>query len=353
MEQIKNIITFFQNIQKNQVIDILIAIAIVILFSMGSSIISYLIVKMFNLKEKHKKKIKFSPWYKLIKTLLICLGVYLGIIVLSLPEEIKITALKLFRIFAIVLTARAINNFFNPKEKIFVKLKESDRFSGDQTLVNFISKIVKCIVYVIAAFLIITELGYDLSGLITGLGLGGVVIALAAQDIAKNLFGGVAIITDKPFIVGDYIETDKYQGTVEDITFRSTRIRTNENTLVTIPNSTLSNASITNWSKLKKRRFDVDLNLPLDTNSEKVENIISKLEVVLNSSEEVVKDSVKISFNKITKEGLNIWIYLYTTNTVYDDYFKFKQEINDSILKVLESEQIKLAYSGRSVYIHE
>ena len=277
----------------------------------------------------------------------------MGIIVLSLPEEIKITALKLFRIFAIVLTARAINNFFNPKEKIFVKLKESDRFSGDQTLVNFISKIVKCIVYVIAAFLIITELGYDLSGLITGLGLGGVVIALAAQDIAKNLFGGVAIITDKPFIVGDYIETDKYQGTVEDITFRSTRIRTNENTLVTIPNSTLSNASITNWSKLEKRRFDVDLNLPLDTNSEKVENIISKLEVVLNSSEEVVKDSVKISFNKITKEGLNIWIYLYTTNTVYDDYFKFKQEINDSILKVLESEQIRLAYSGRSVYIHE
>ena len=353
MEQIKNIITLFQNIQKNQVIDILIAIAIVILFSMGSSIISYLIVKMFNLKEKHKKKIIFSPWYKLIKTLLICLGVYLGIIVLSLPEEIKITALKLFRIFAIVLTARAINNFFNPKEKIFVKLKESDRFSGDQTLVNFISKIVKCIVYVIAAFLIITELGYDLSGLITGLGLGGVVIALAAQDIAKNLFGGVAIITDKPFIVGDYIETDKYQGTVEDITFRSTRIRTNENTLVTIPNSTLSNASITNWSKLEKRRFDVDLNLPLDTNSEKVENIISKLEVVLNSSEEVVKDSVKISFNKITKEGLNIWIYLYTTNTVYDDYFKFKQEINDSILKVLESEQIRLAYSGRSVYIHE
>ena len=232
-------------------------------------------------------------------------------------------------------------------------MKESDRFSGDQTLVNFISKIVKCIVYVIAAFLIITELGYDLSGLITGLGLGGVVIALAAQDIAKNLFGGVAIITDKPFIVGDYIETDKYQGTVEDITFRSTRIRTNENTLVTIPNSTLSNASITNWSKLEKRRFDVDLNLPLDTNSEKVENIISKLEVVLNSSEEVVKDSVKISFNKITKEGLNIWIYLYTTNTVYDDYFKFKQEINDSILKVLESEQIRLAYSGRSVYIHE
>ncbi len=182
---------------------------------------------------------------------------------------------------------------------------------------------------------------------------GGVIVALAAQDIAKNLFGGVAIITDKPFIVGDYIETDKYQGTVEDITFRSTRIRTNENTLVTIPNSTLSNASIINWSKLEKRRFDVSLNLPLEISSEKIESIISKLELVLSSNEDVVKDSVRINLNKIDTDGINIWIYLYTTNTVYDDYFKFKQKINDCVLKVLEAENIKLAYPGRSVYLHE
>lgn len=171
MEQIKNIIAIFQNISKNQIIDILIAVAIVILFSMGSSIISYLIVKIFNLKEKHKNKIKFNPWYRLIKTLLIFSGVYLAILVLGLPEEIKGIVVKIFRIVVIIVTARVITKFFNPKEKIFVKLKESERFSGDQTLVNFISKIVKCIIYIIASFLVITELGYDISGLITGLGL--------------------------------------------------------------------------------------------------------------------------------------------------------------------------------------
>lgn len=185
------------------------------------------------------------------------------------------------------------------------------------------------------------------------MGYGGVIFALAAQDIAKNLFGGVAIITDKPFIVGDYIETDKYQGTVEDITFRSTRIRTSENTLVTIPNSTLSNASITNWSKLEKRRFDINLNLPLETSSEKIQDIISKLDIVLNSNEDVVKDSVRINFNKIDTDGINIWIYLYTTNTIYDDYFRFKQEINECVLKVLEAEKVKLAYPGRRVYLNE
>ncbi len=171
MEQINNMASFFQNIQKNQIIDILIAVAILIIFSMGSSVISYLIVKIFNLKEKHEKNIK-NPWYKAIKTIVMSSGIYLAIIVLALPENIENIVIKIFKILVIVMLAKAIANFFNPKEKIFVKLKESERFTGDQTLVNFISKIVKCIIYIIASFLIITELGYDISGLITGLGLG-------------------------------------------------------------------------------------------------------------------------------------------------------------------------------------
>lgn len=171
MEQIKEIVGFFQNIGKNQIIDILIAIAIIILFSMGSSIISYLVVKLFNLKEKHKNKIKFNPWYKLIKSILFCLGIYLAILILGLPEDIKGLVIKVFKIAVIIIISRTATNFFNPKEKLFVKLKQSDRFSGDQTLVNFISKVAKCIIYIIASFLVITELGYDLSGLITGLGL--------------------------------------------------------------------------------------------------------------------------------------------------------------------------------------
>lgn len=172
MEQIKSMINFFQNIQKNQIVDILIAVAIIIIFSMGSSFISYIIVKMFNLKEKHKKKIKFNPWYRFIKTILICSGIYLAILVIALPEDIKGVAIKIFKIFVIIVMAKAIVNFFNPKEKIFIKIKESEKFTGDQTLVNFISKIVKYIIYIIAAFLVIAELGYDISGIITGLGLG-------------------------------------------------------------------------------------------------------------------------------------------------------------------------------------
>ena len=106
---------------------------------------------------------------------------------------------------------------------------------------DFSFKIIRGVIYVVAIFIIIANLGIDISGLIAGLGLGGVIITLAAQDTAKNLIGGVVIFLDKPFVVGDWIQMDTFEGTVEDITFRSTRVRTFENSVVNIPNSVIAN----------------------------------------------------------------------------------------------------------------
>ena len=127
------------------------------------------------------------------------------------------------------------------------------------------------VIYIIAGFIAITLLGVNLNGLVAGLGIGGVIVTLAAQDTAKNLFGGLVIFMDKPFVVGDWIQMDNYEGTVEDITFRSTRIRTFENSLVNIPNSIISNSSIINWSKMEKRRYRTNLYIQIDTPFEKLE----------------------------------------------------------------------------------
>lgn len=181
----------------------------------------------------------------------------------------------------------------------------------------------------------------------------GVIVALAAQDIAKNLFGGIAIILDKPFTVGDWINTGKYEGTIEDITFRSTRIRTVDNSIVTIPNSTLSNEIIANWSKLEKRRMDISLRVPLETKSEDLERLTKKTEFMLKNNKHIIENSVQISINKINDDHIEISIFMYTDIVEYNEFLKFKQEINISILKVLESEKIKLAYPGRNVYVQK
>ena len=138
-------------------------------------------------------------------------------------------------------------------------------------------------------------LGINLNGLVAGLGLGSVVITLAAQDTAKNIFGGLVIFLDKPFIVGDWIEVQDYEGTVEDITFRSTRVRTFENSLVNIPNAVISNESIINWSRMERRRNKVNLCLELDTPLEKVQIIQDRIKEMLKQHDDVIDETIIVA----------------------------------------------------------
>ena len=178
-------------------------------------------------------------------------------------------------------------------------------------------------VYIIAGFLIISELHYDISSLVTGLGLTSVVIALAAQDLVGN---------------------------VTEIKFRCTRIRTVEDTIVTIKNSTITNSEVVNYTKMTKRRYDTILNLPLETKSEVLENLTIKLKNILEAEEDVNDDSVRVYFDKVDSEGVKIKIYLYTNIVNFDDFLEFKNKINLLIIKTLENENIKISYSGKNLY---
>ena len=158
---------------------------------------------------------------------------------------------------------------------------------------------------------------------------------------------------DKPFSVGDWIHTEKYEGTIEDITFRSTRIRTADNSVVTIPNSILSNEVIANWSKLEKRKIEISLRLPLETIAQELEILSKKFKIVLENNKDILEDSIQVDVNKIKEDNIEISIVLYTSITEYNKFLNIKQEININILKILEAEGIKLAYPGRNVYVQK
>lgn len=158
---------------------------------------------------------------------------------------------------------------------------------------------------------------------------------------------------DKPFSVGDWIHTEKYEGTIEDITFRSTRIRTADNSVVTIPNSILSNEVIANWSKLEKRKIEISLRLPLETKAQELEILSKKFKIVLENNKDILEDSIQVDVNKIKEDNIEISIVLYTSITEYNKFLNIKQEININILKILEAEGIRLAYPGRNVYVQK
>lgn len=354
MEQL---IRFFENITTVQIIDIAIAIAIILFFRVFSASFSYIIIRMFKIKEKRAKKIKESAFFNPLKIFFIILGFYLAIIFLKTPLHISNGIMKIvYKAFVIITTisfAKGLAASFTPKSTLYKKIKEKTSRNVEDSMFDFILKVIRIIIYIIAGFIVITTLGFNLNGLIAGLGIGGVIVTLAAQDTAKNLFGGLVIFLDKPFVVGDWIQMDTFEGTVEDITFRSTRIRTFENAIVNVPNSVIANASIVNWSKMEKRRYKTNLCIKLDTPLEKLEIFKRRVEDMLQAREAIFDDSIIVKFDTIVDNGLNVLICSYTDSVDYTSYLSEKEDINSKIMKILREENIELAYDTKTICIEK
>lgn len=352
MEQVNSWIEVFTDIKDNRLLDIIIAVVIVILSIMISSFFSFLFIKIFKLKEKDKTNIKKNPLYKSIRRVFFFLGVYLAVLVLELPEDWFKVCNTVIRILIIWNVAGTVANLISPESKLIRKIKENNKVHNqDNTIINGVSKFGKIGVYVIAVFIIISELDYDVNSIITGLGLTSVVIALAAQDVAENILSGMAIVSDRPFVVGDYVKIGTYEGIVTEVKFRCTRIRATDDTVVTIQNSTITSGEVVNYSRMTKRRVDININLPLETKSKVIENATVMLKSVLEADEDVIDDSVRVYFDNIGNEALNLKIYLYTRIVDYDDYLSFKTKANLIVIKALEMEGIKISYPGEHVYL--
>lgn len=355
MDNINNFVEAIKTIQTSQIVDILIAILIYILFRCLSKSLAYIIIKIFKPKTKSKKEIKNNAFYTPLKTFFVILGLYLAILLIRKPlginDWINNKTDVLFKISIIILTANGIANSLTTNNKSVNKLKERMNPEVEDSMFKFILKGIRIIIYVIAGFIAITELGFNLNGLVAGLGIGSVVITLAAQDTAKNLFGGLVIFLDKPFIVGDWIEIEKYEGTVEDITFRSTRVRTFENSVVNIPNAVIANDSIINWSRMEKRRNKVNLCLEIDTPLEKVQIVQQRIKKMLIQHDDVIDDTIIVRFDNITDNGINLLVCSYTNSIDYASYLEEKEKINFKIMQILKEENVELAYDTKTVLL--
>ena len=346
---------FIENITSVQIIDIIIAVLIILFFRIFSSTLSYIIIRMFKFKTRNSKRIKESAFYRPLRIFFVILGFYIAVLFLEQPlnlsEKTMNIVTKIFEIISVISFAKGLAESLTVQSPFVKKIKQRLDKNDDDTMFEFILKILRAIIYIIAGFIVITLLGINLNGLVAGLGIGGVIVTLAAQDTAKNLFGGLVIFLDKPFSVGDWIQMDTYEGTVEDITFRSTRVRTFENSIVNIPNSIISNSSIINWSKMEKRRYKTNLCIQIDTPLEKLEKFKARVEEMLQGREAIVDDSIIVKFDEIKDNGINVLICSFTDSVDYTSYIAEKENINYKIMKILREEQIELAYDTKTVYV--
>lgn len=344
-EEFKHVI---EHISTKEPLDFIIAGVVLIGFIILSSLFAKIIMSIFKIKRDRLER--KSKIYSLIKFVWIITGLYISVAILNLPLDWMGKVTKVYKLIMIYGLTRVTAQLVRPSTKLFNKL-QTEKNSKNESAIKFGVKFVRGLIYIIGTFIFVAELGYDLSGLVTGLGIGSVVIALAAQDLAKNLFGGFAILTDKTFVIGDTIQVGETQGTIEDIGFRTTRVRKYDNSIATIPNSVLADSQIINWSKLQKRRFSCTLKIGLEVKQKEINDLIQKLSFEFQKNKEIIEGTTKIYFSEIEHDGYKISIVTYTNIVDYDEYLEFVNQINSLIIDILDKEQIKLIYPTYDVSI--
>ena len=348
-----NFLSLLTNIDINNLLnifDIQIAIAMILIFTLFRGAFATAVIKLYYKIIKKNKKAKDSSLYKYLTTLSVLIGVYLAINILPTNKQVLYYMSLVFKITVIIFITKCLTTL-TAEDSIVMKYFTKDKPTKPVNIL--IAKIVRAFIWIISGFIIFLELGYDLSGLAASLGVGAVVISLAAQDMVKSLLGGIAILTDKPFIIGDWIECGKYQGTVIDITYRSTRIKSANNAVITIPNSIITADYVINWNRLTSRRIDTNLTLALDTTSEKLNKITKQVTFVLANDPEVIDTTVQVNVTDVSSAGINVQIFYYVRETDYYKFLKVKQKMICKILDVLEKENVELAYPAQSIYLKE
>jgi MscS family membrane protein len=221
----------------------------------------------------------------------------------------------------------------------------------DDQLSPLFSKALKATIGIIYILWVIQEFGYNISALLAGLGIGGLAVALALQDTLANLFGSIFIILDRPFRVGDRIVVDDVDGVVEELGFRSTRIRTLTKTLVSIPNKIVAAVKVDNITSMPKRKVVQTIGLTYKTSAEKMEQVRSDIQKILNSDAGVDQDFIVVRFTDFGDSSLNITVIYFTVTADYEEYLASKERVNLAIMRAIDARGLSIAFPTRTLYV--
>ena len=221
----------------------------------------------------------------------------------------------------------------------------------DDQLVPLIRKTLRFFVLVMGVILILQNNGYNVASLIAGLGIGGLAVALAARDTLANFFGSVTIFVDKPFRIGDWIKVAGVEGTVEEVGFRSTRIRTFYNSLVSVPNSNISNNEVDNLGLREYRRLLTTLNLTYSTTPEQMEAFVEGIKAIVKSNPHFRQDFYEVHFNAFGAHSLDVMVYVFFKVPDWSTELQQKHNFFLEVLKLAKEVGVEFAFPTQTLHV--
>jgi MscS family membrane protein len=333
---------------------------IILLTFIIKSIFIYVIEKKLTVLVKKTKTELDDMLLNAIKSplgyLILLQGFYLAILSLQLPEKIgqlDVTSI-VHAIYILAVSFIFLYFIFKVIDIVayylYQEAKKTDSTLDDQ-LVPLLVKSLRILVVTIGILFILQNFGYNITSLLAGLGLGGLAFALAAQNTVSNLFGSITIFSDKPFQLGDWISIGDIEGTVEEVGFRTTRVRRFDQALVTVPNSQFINTGIINYSAMKKRRINFNLGVTYGTSTDKMEEAVAGIKKIIEDDEKFDHSFYMVRFTEFGEYSLNIFIYCFTKTIDWAESLAIREEFNLKIMKLLEELGVEIAFPSQTIYL--
>lgn len=275
-------------------------------------------------------------------------GIWYGLSQLTLPEAADgwlAQGLQILIVLSITwLIARLLDALYR---EYLVPLAEESETDLDDQLLPIVSRGTKLAVWSLGIIVALNNAGYNVGALLAGLGIGGLALAMAAKDTVSNIFGGVTIFTDGPFVINDRVKVEGYDGVIKEIGLRSTRLQTREGRLVTIPNSTFAETPVENVSREPSRRVVLDLGLTYDTTPGKMREALAIVENIIDEHPGL-EDTKTVSFNNFGDFALNIHVRYYIRKEA--DIWPTKSEVSLAIMERFADTGLEMAFPTQTLY---
>jgi len=288
---------------------------------------------------------------KPLSFLFVIIGIYISFLILELDTELSHKILKALVLITIFWT---IFNLVSTFEEVFYRVGEKLGREYAKEISSFVSKLVKIFLVLLALIVVLQEFGINVSALVASLGIGGLAVALAARDTVANLFGGITVLFDRAFRLGDWVKVGDVEGVVEDLGLRTTKVRTFEKSLVIVPNQMFATTPIENFSKRSVRRIKMYIGLTYDTTRKQIEKILEDIRNMLKEHPKISnKHTQLVYFTDFGESSLNIFIYCFTDTTNWNEYLEIKEDVNLKIMEIVERNGAEFAFPSISLYVEK
>jgi MscS family membrane protein len=281
------------------------------------------------------------------------LALYLGLVILDLPDAadraVDLAAITFGTLLVAWLLFCAIDVLIHALETY---TDETDSEIDDQ-LVPIVRRILRFALVSIAILAVIQQWGYNVGSLLAGLGIGGLAFALAARNMLSNWFGALMIFTDRPFQIGEWVETDFGTGAIEEVGLRSTRIRTYDRKQVVVPNSEMTSTAVTNLTARDRRQIHAELGLVYDTTHDQLTSILEEIRTLLDEHDEVWDDDWRVFFVEYGDSALVIELSCFTEDPDLTDYRQLREELFLEIMRIVEENGSDFAFPTRAIHMED